>query len=447
MRVTFVNCVLVNDVGDPSDPSVNGSTTPSPNCHLAIPETHFEHGTGHKPVAAADGADEAQETSPGKLGELPPDEEEETDERKFLYISDSSCTETLCPLGGRRDDRSRKKLQSRSCKRTADQCRRVGGLDSSDSEEECWGEDDTSDICLDSEPYTGEPRLWNHRQKMKEWKTLARGKFEVMLLECIVNTALVGLDNIPPNYENTFLDPKVIGKVERVTTLGLKRPKAFSHGVLKNNKVTGAILYGPPGTGKTLLARGVAKQSGFNMLSISTSEVWQKCHGDDEKMIKVIFSMARKMYPSIVFLDEADAMLGERKAGEKRHMRAMLNKFLMEWDGITSGIDSPFILLATNRPNDLDPAVLRRAPTLGLDISVSTLANLTSQYTGSDLKNLCVVAATECTAEQSIDTTERTLRRRHFMVAMQTIKATAVSKTREQDLQNFQNNRQEQAEE
>lgn len=108
----------------------------------------------------------------------------------------------------------------------------------------------------------------------------------------------------------------------------------------------------------TLLARRVVKQAGFNTLSISTSEVWQKCHGDDEKMIKAIFSMARKLYPSIVFLDEADAMLGERKAGEKRHLRAMLNQFLMEWDGITSGADSPFILLATNRPNDLDPAVL-----------------------------------------------------------------------------------------
>jgi len=246
------------------------------------------------------------------------------------------------------------------------------------------------------------------------------------------------------------------------------RPNAFSKGVLKNNRVTGAILYGPPGTGKSLLARGVAKQSGFNMLSISTSEVWQKCHGDDEKMIKAIFYMARKMYPSIIFLDEADAMLGERKAGEKRHLRAMLNKFLMEWDGITSGKDSPFILLATNRPNDLDPAVLRRAPMrihldlpsrqeregilellltgeeLGADINVQTLANLTPKYTGSDLKNLCVTAATECIGEQTTDTTERKLWRRHFISALESIKATSLSKVREQDFQNFQNNRQEQ---
>ncbi|KAI0894060.1 P-loop containing nucleoside triphosphate hydrolase protein [Annulohypoxylon nitens] len=301
---------------------------------------------------------------------------------------------------------------------------------------------------------------------MTKWRNVARGSYEKMLVECIVNT-----DNVPGNYENIFMDPKVIQKVEKVTTFSLTRPKAFSHGVLKNNRITGAILYGPPGTGKSLLARGVAKQSGFNMLSITTAEVWQKCHGEDEKMIDAIFSMARKMYPTILFLDEADALFGERKAGENRHMRAMVNKFLMEWDGIMSDTYSPFILLATNRPSDLDPAVMRRAPVrilldiptswerlgildillkdevLGPDITKATLANLTPQYTGSDLKNLCVAAATECIWEQDEDSDVRNLRRRHFMAAMQTIKATPVSKLREQDLQNFQRNRQEQAEE
>jgi len=63
-----------------------------------------------------------------------------------------------------------------------------------------------------------------------------------------------------------------------------------------------------------------------------------------------------------VFIGEADALLGARKAGEKRHTRSMLNQFLMEWDGLTSGINFPFILLATNWLFDLDPVVLRRAP-------------------------------------------------------------------------------------
>lgn len=203
------------------------------------------------------------------------------------------------------------------------------------------------------------------------------------------------------------------------------------------------------------------------MLAISTSEVWQKCHGDDEKMVKAIFSMARRMHPCIVFIDEADGLLGERKAGERRHIRSMLNQFLMEWDGIMSGKESPFILLATNRPNDLDPAVLRRAPArivfnlpttmermgilrlllkdekLGPDINITTLANMTPQYSGSDLKNLCVTAATECIGEQDVDTKIRVLTRQHFLSAMQTVKATGLGKGREQDMENFQNNSKE----
>jgi SpoVK/Ycf46/Vps4 family AAA+-type ATPase len=248
-----------------------------------------------------------------------------------------------------------------------------------------------------------------------------------------------------------------------VTSLSLTRQKAFGHGVLNGNKVTGAILYGPPGTGKSVLAKGMAKQSGFTMIAVSTAEMYQKCHGDDEKVIKALFSMGRKLYPSIIFIDEADAMLGARKAGEKRHIRAMLNQFLMEWDGLTSGGDSPFILLATNRPFDLDPAVLRRAPVqihmdvptvyerMGIlqlllqdeileGIRIPTLAYLTEGYTGSDLKNLCVTAATECVSSQATDTTERCLTRNHFFSAMKTIKATGSTKTMTNEMSKFQKN-------
>ncbi|KAB2573875.1 ATPase family AAA domain-containing protein 1-A [Lasiodiplodia theobromae] len=200
------------------------------------------------------------------------------------------------------------------------------------------------------------------------------------------------------------------------------------------------------------------------MLAISTAELWQKCHGEDEKVIKAVFSMARKLFPCIVFLDEADAMLGARKAGEKRHIRSMLNQFLMEWDGLTSGLDSPFMLLATNRPFDLDPAVLRRAPVqihidvpspaarkmiierllrgedMGPDVNYAMLAHHTHRYTGSDLKNLCVTAATTCVSEQPGDTDQRTLMFRHFKHALNIIKPTSLSVTMRDQFQKFEAN-------
>ncbi|KAI9928691.1 hypothetical protein MW887_001908 [Aspergillus wentii] len=270
------------------------------------------------------------------------------------------------------------------------------------------------------------------------------------------------LDNICPDYGDIFIDRQIIKKLEQVTTLSLKRPNAFNHGVLKGNKVTGAILHGPPGTGKSHLVKGMAKASNFNMISISTAEIWQKCHGEDEKVIKAVFSMARKLYPCIIFVDEADALLGSRKAGEKRHIRSMLNQFLMEWDGLLSGLESPFVLLATNRPTDLDPAVVRRAPIhihldvptdrervgilnlllreerLSSDIDPFTLAKLTPGYTGSDLKNLCVTAATECVGEQPFDTHDRTLSRRHFLTATRMVRPVGLSKVMANEFQNFQ---------
>ncbi|KAK5655530.1 hypothetical protein OQA88_5461 [Cercophora sp. LCS_1] len=315
-----------------------------------------------------------------------------------------------------------------------------------------------------------------HAKKMRKWSALATNRFENMLLECIVNTgenhaaddvdawlrrSSWCIDKIPPKYENIFIQPSIIRELERVTRLSLDRPKAFSRGVLKGNRVTGAILYGPPGTGKTVLAKGLAKESGCNMLAISTAELWQKCHGEDEKVIKAVFSLGRKLFPCIVFLDEADAMLGARKAGEKRHIRSMLNQFLMEWDGLMSGLDSPFILLATNRPFDLDPAVLRRAPVhihidvptlwerqkilelllqgedLAPECDAATLAKYTHKYTGSDLKNLCVTAATLCVDQQRADTEERVLTGAHFQQAMKTVRPTALGSTMRNEFAKF----------
>ncbi|TLD22748.1 hypothetical protein PspLS_07610 [Pyricularia sp. CBS 133598] len=297
-----------------------------------------------------------------------------------------------------------------------------------------------------------------HAKKMRRYRSLAKGRWEMMLLDFIVNT-----DSIPAKYGNIHVDPKITAQLERATKLSLCRPKAFSTGILAANKTTGAILFGPPGTGKSLLAKATARESGFNMICASTAEIFQKCHGDDEKVIQALFSLARKLHPCIIFIDEADAMLGNRKAGEKRHIRAMLNQFLMEWDGLMSGLDSPFVLLATNRPTDLDPAVLRRAPErihldlpslaqrrgilqllltgerLAPDVTIEKLAKMTTHYSGSDLKNMCVAAAMQCIWEQDEDTTDRTLTLNHFHTALVTVKATGLSRVVENEFNIFKN--------
>lgn len=270
------------------------------------------------------------------------------------------------------------------------------------------------------------------------------------------------IENIGENYSEIHIKPSVIQDLERVTSLAMQRPRAFQYGVLRTNKVTGALLYGPPGTGKSLLARAVAKQSGFNMLDISAADVFQTCWGEDEKVIRAVFSLARKLHPCIVFIDEADAIFGNRKSGDKKFVRSMINQFLMEWDGLAANPRSPFMLLATNRPFDLDAAVLRRAPVhihidvptstercgilnlllkdeiLADDVNTLTLAKLTPSYTGSDLKNLCVTAALICVDEQENDTQKRVLRREHFISAMRTIRATGLSKKLRTQYESFE---------
>jgi len=222
--------------------------------------------------------------------------------------------------------------------------------------------------------------------------------------------------------------------------------------VLRSNRVSGALLYGPSGTGKTLLARALSKKAGVTMLEISGADVLQKCVGEGEKIARAIFTLSRKLSPCIVFIDEADSFLAKRKDEDRHYERSMVNQFLREWDGMTAGDgEAAFILLATNRPHDLDTAVLRRVPArflldiptsddrrailkillkgerLGKKADTDTLAGMTTSYTGSDLKNLCVTAALTCVSEEvkkGKAQSKRILRRRHFDHAMLVVKPT-----------------------
>jgi SpoVK/Ycf46/Vps4 family AAA+-type ATPase len=181
----------------------------------------------------------------------------------------------------------------------------------------------------------------------------------------------------------------------------------------------GILLFGPPGTGKTMLAKAVATEAGANFINISMSSISSKWLGEGEKFVKAVFSLASKIAPSVIFLDEVDGMLGRREnPGEHEAMRKMKNEFMVNWDGLrTKEKERVLVLAATNRPFDLDEAVVRRLPRrlmvnlpdasnrrkilsvilakedLADDVDLEVIANLTEGYSGSDLKNLCVTAA------------------------------------------------------
>lgn len=230
-------------------------------------------------------------------------------------------------------------------------------------------------------------------------------------------------DVIPPSDIGVTFDD--IGALETVkdtlkelVMLPLQRPELFCKGQL-TKPCKGILLFGPPGTGKTMLAKAVATEAGANFINISMSSITSKWFGEGEKYVKAVFSLASKIAPSVVFVDEVDSMLGRREnPGEHEAMRKMKNEFMVNWDGLrTKDKERVLVLAATNRPFDLDEAVIRRLPRrlmvnlpdaqnrekilrvvlakeeLTPDVDLEVVANMTDGYSGSDLKNLCVTAA------------------------------------------------------
>ncbi|KAK6433541.1 hypothetical protein LTR95_010277 [Oleoguttula sp. CCFEE 5521] len=218
---------------------------------------------------------------------------------------------------------------------------------------------------------------------------------------------------IKTGFADVHAPETTIEALKNMTTLSLLRPKEFEYGVLANDRLTGLLLYGPPGT-----AKAVAKESNNTVLEVSGAQIYEKYVGEGEKMVRAVFSLAKKLSPCIVFIDEADAIFGSRDGGgggNRNTHREIINQFLREWDGMSE--HGVFMMVASNRPFDLDDAVLRRLPRrvlvdlprkedreailkihlkgeqLAEEVDLTALAEKTPLYSGSDLKNLCVAAA------------------------------------------------------
>ncbi|KAJ5068794.1 spastin [Anaeramoeba ignava] len=196
------------------------------------------------------------------------------------------------------------------------------------------------------------------------------------------------------------------------------RPELFT-GLREPPK--GLLLFGPPGNGKTMLAKAVATESNCTFFSISASSLTSKWVGESEKLVKAMFFLARKKQPSIVFVDEIDSILSKRKQNENESSRRLKTEFLIQLDGATTpSNDRILIMAATNRPWDLDDAVLRRLSKrvyvplpdfearkiLILNLirnqkhnlnedDIDKLSRQTEYYSGSDLTHLTKEAAME----------------------------------------------------
>ncbi|PCN50067.1 AAA family ATPase [Candidatus Geothermarchaeota archaeon ex4572_27] len=205
-------------------------------------------------------------------------------------------------------------------------------------------------------------------------------------------------------------------RIREMIELPLRHPELFKHLGIEPPK--GVLLYGPPGCGKTLLAKAVANESGANFISINGPEIMSKFYGESEQRLREIFKEAEENAPSIIFIDEIDAIAPKREEVTGEVERRVVAQLLALMDGLKSR-GQVIVIGATNRPEAVDPALRRpgrfdreiaigvpdrrgrkeilqihtRGMPLAEDVDLDELADVTHGFTGADLAALCREAA------------------------------------------------------
>ncbi|KAK3606626.1 hypothetical protein CHS0354_011959 [Potamilus streckersoni] len=209
---------------------------------------------------------------------------------------------------------------------------------------------------------------------------------------------------------------EVVESIKETVIFPFRRADLFSTSSLIQAP-KGVLLYGPPGCGKTMIARATAKAAGARFINLQISSLVDKWYGESQKRAEAVFTLALKLQPVIIFIDEIDSFLRSRSSSDHEATAMIKTQFMSFWDGlITDPSCKVMIIGATNRPEDVDAAILRRMPCMfkiGMpgrqqrseilsiilaneeiaDIDYPLLGEKTEGFSGSDLKEACRIAA------------------------------------------------------
>lgn len=326
---------------------------------------------------------------------------------------------------------------------------------------------------VENGPMSGRSKEAREQQSQK-WDKLVElnpdlKKVQLSSYERTILSSVVIAEDIEVTFNDIGGLDNVISDLHESVIYPLTMPEIYTNNPLLKAP-SGVLLYGPPGCGKTMLAKALAKESGANFISVRMSTIMDKWYGESNKIVDAMFSLANKLEPCIIFIDEIDSFLRERSSTDHEVTANLKAEFMTLWDGLLNN-GRVMIIGATNRINDIDDAFLRRLPKRFLvslpnieqrtkilevllgnteldkaNFDLSLIAKCSGGLSGSDLKELCREAALNAAKEamkekrnliqKGLEATEvklRPLTTYDFLINMKTIEAVQMLSQAPQD--------------